>query len=217
MTSPFKDYINRLKTNLSKPLPGMDAQYSMAPVSRMDQLVHNANDILPKESAVLALLYPENDETMLVLIKRAVDNSIHSGQISFPGGQAEPSDPDEATTALRETEEELGIDADKVTLLGKLTPVYISPSNFNVIPFVGYMNEKPDFKINKKEVDKVIVVPVSKLLKPDAKTKRKITTRYAVNLEVPCFITDGEILWGATAMMINELLEVSKSGISENI
>ena len=207
MNNRFDDYINRLKENLTKPLPGMDAQYAMAPVTRKDQLVYNNNDIPPKESAVLALLYPENNEIMLVLIKRASDNSVHSGQISFPGGQAETSDKNAADTALRETEEEIGIDRNKITVIGKLTEVYISPSNFNVIPYVGFMNEKPLFKPN-EEVDRVITTAISYLKMPKAKTIKKVTTAYAINLEAPCFIVESETLWGATAMMINELLEV---------
>ncbi len=205
----FSDFIKRLAENLRNPLPGFDVQYQMAPVTRVEQLVYNNNDIPPKNSAVLALLYPEKDETVLVLMKRATDHSVHSGQISFPGGQAEPYDKSDEATALRETEEELGIDSSRVHVLGKLTPVYISPSNFNVIPFVGYVDEKPAFKPN-EEVKKVITVALWELMKPNAKQIRKVTTKYVTALEVPCFIVDGEILWGATAMMINELLELAK-------
>jgi len=212
MFNSFGNFVNSLKAALAKPLPGMDAQYLMAPVTRKEQLVYNNNDKPPRKSAVLALFYPDNDAVMLVLMKRASDNSVHSGQISFPGGQAELFDKDDAATALRETEEELGISKNKVEIIGKLTEVYISPSNFNVIPFVGYMEVKPDFKPN-EEVERIITVAFSDLLKPDAKTVRKVTTSYAVNLTAPCFMVDGEILWGATAMMINELLEVVNNSI----
>lgn len=211
MNNYFKNSINRLKSNLTKPLPGLTVQYEMAPVTRMEQLVYNNNTMPPRKSAVMALLYPENDEAMMVLMKRVEDESVHSGQISFPGGQAEPFDVDATATALRETEEELGIDKELINVIGKLTPVYISPSNFNVIPFVGFMNDKPVFHINKEEVDRVITVSVSGLLAPGSKVTRKVTTSYVKELEVPCFLVDGEILWGATAMMINELLEVYKA------
>ena len=210
MDNSFVDSINRLKANFTKPLPGISVQYDMAPVTRKEQLVYTKNTIPPRKSAVLALLYPENDEVMLVLMKRAEDQSVHSGQISFPGGQAEPFDVDDIATALRETEEELGIDKELIHIIGKLTPVYISPSNFNVIPFVGFMNDKPVFHIN-EEVDRVITVSLSDLLAPGSKVKRKVNTRYVKDLEVPCFLVEGEILWGATAMMINELLEIYKA------
>jgi len=208
VNNSFNNSINQFKTNLNKPLPGLSVQYEMAPVTRMEQLVYNKNTIPPRKSAVLALLYPENDKVMLVLMKRAEDQSVHSGQISFPGGQAEPFDVDSAATALRETEEELGIDKKLIHVIGKLTPVYISPSNFNVIPFVGFMNDKPIVHINKEEVDRVITVSVSDLLESGSKVTRKVTTSYVKELEVPCFLVEGEILWGATAMMINELLEI---------
>ena len=156
---------------------------------------------------MLALLYPDNEEVMLVLMKRASGNSVHSGQISFPGGQAEAFDKDAAATALRETEEETGIDRNKISIIGKLSEVYISPSNFNVIPFVGYLEKKPDFKPN-EEVERIITAAISDFQKPGAKTVRRVTTSYAIDLEAPCFVVDSEILWGATAMMINELLVV---------
>ncbi len=207
MPNRFMEFIKKVEINLAKPLPGMDAQYQMAPVTRKEQLVYNSNDIPPRESAVLALLYPDNEEVMLVLMKRASGNSVHSGQISFPGGQAEAFDKDAAATALRETEEETGIDRNKISIIGKLSEVYISPSNFNVIPFVGYLEKKPDFKPN-EEVERIITAAISDFQKPEAKTVRRVTTSYAINLEAPCFVVDGEILWGATAMMINELLVV---------
>jgi len=209
MDISFSDFIKRLRINLGKPLPGLEVQYQMAPVTKMEQLVYNHNDTPPRKSSVLALLYPEGEETMLVVIKRAIDQSVHSGQLSFPGGQAEPFDKDMVATALRETNEELGIDSSLVHVLGTLTPVYISPSNFNVVPVVGYLEAKPLFTPN-EEVEKVLTVAISELMKPDAKKIRQVTTRYVTGLDVPCYLIEGEILWGATAMMIRELLEVGK-------
>ncbi len=209
MDISFSDLINKLRINLGKPLPGLEVQYQMAPVSKMEQLVYNFNDTPPRESAVLALLYPDGDEAVLVVMKRATDDSVHSGQLSFPGGQAEPFDTDTYATALRETHEELGIEPGLVHVLGTLTPVYISPSNFNVVPVVGYMDKKPDFRPN-EEVERVLTVAVSELMNPDAEQVRQVTTRYVTALDVPCYIVGGEILWGATAMMIRELMEVLK-------
>ncbi|RLD90468.1 MAG: CoA pyrophosphatase [Bacteroidetes bacterium] len=207
MDISFSNFINRLRVNLDKPLPGLEVQYQMAPVTKMEQLVYNNNDTPPRQSAVLALLYPEGDEAMLVVMKRATDDSVHSGQLSFPGGQAESFDKDAIATALRETNEELGIERSLVHVLGMLTPVYISPSNFNVVPVVGYLDTTPMFNPN-EEVEKVLTVAVSELLKPNAKQIRQVTTRYVTALDVPCYMVGGEILWGATAMMIRELLEV---------
>lgn len=209
MSILFSDIINRLSVNLKKPLPGLEAQYQMAPVTKMEQLVYNSNDTPPKQSAVLALIYPDKEEPILVIMKRATDNSVHSGQLSFPGGQTEPYDQSPEVTALRETQEELGIESSLIHILGKLTPVYISPSNFNVVPIVGYMDKKPVFKPN-EEVEKVLTIAVSELLKPYAKQIRKVTTQYVTEIKVPCYIVEKEILWGATAMMICELLEIVK-------
>jgi len=210
MDISFSDFVKKLEINLGKPLPGLEVQYQMAPVTKMEQLVYNHNDTPPRQSAVLALLYPEGDEAMLVVMKRATDDSVHSGQLSFPGGQAEPFDKSTIATALRETNEELGIESDLVHVLGTLTPVYISPSNFNVVPVVGYMDTIPKFHPN-EEVEKVLTVAISELFKPDAKQIRQITTRYVTALDVPCYMIEGEILWGATAMLIRELLEVGST------
>ena len=192
---------------MQAPLPGEEAQYAMAPVNRKKQMAFNINDSVPRKSAVLALLFPDHSEqTALLLMKRAAGQSVHSGQISFPGGQYEPQDKDLRDTALREAHEELGLISSQIKIIGRLTPIYISPSNFNVIPFVGITFQKPVIKLN-EEVDKVLIANIETLLVPEAKQTREINVRNE-RLEVPCFIINHEIVWGATAMMINELLTI---------
>jgi 8-oxo-dGTP pyrophosphatase MutT (NUDIX family) len=206
----FDIFVKALKDNIHNSLPGVEVQYRMAPLGRIKKPEINGKGKQPKRSAVIALLFNENEDLKLLLMKRAKDNTIHSSQISFPGGQEEPYDKNLVETALREVNEEFGIDRKKINIIGQLTPVYISVSNFYVYPFVAILKEKTKIKPN-EEVQKVIVANINNLLKDDAKTVRNIKTPYADKLEAPCFIVEGEIVWGATAMMINELLELIKS------
>jgi 8-oxo-dGTP pyrophosphatase MutT (NUDIX family) len=204
----FIQFVKELQMALKEPLPGVEVQYEMAPVGR--DVDPGPGMPRPKESAVTALLFPEDDGVKLLLMKRVEDDTIHSAQLSFPGGQKEKNDKDLLDTALREMKEEVGISREDVEVIGRLTPLYISVSNFMVFPFVAYCDHTPDFHLNRAEVEKVIKADISRLLMPGSKTYRSVTTKYLHNFEVPCFSVDGEVLWGATAMMTHELLEVMK-------
>ena len=201
----FNLFIKELEKELGKPLPGKSAQYKMAPPGRDLEAAGKE----PKKSAVIVLLYEQNGKVKVLFMKRAVNNSIHSGQLSFPGGQKDNKDKTLQETALRELYEEVGID--DVKIIGELTPLYISVSNFSVYPFVGYLNKEPVFKINSDEVEKIVTVDLETLKDEKNRTFTKVNTKYAKNYKVPCFKLDDEILWGATAMITNELLEILKN------
>src|SRR5690606_7847625 len=139
--------INHIRQTLSNgSLPGEAAHLKMSPSLRVrTSEVAKQPGFNPKQSAVIILLYPENDIWYNVLIKRPEYKGTHSGQIAFPGGRFEENDVTFDITALRECEEEIGVSRELITVLGKLTEIYIPPSNFMVHPYIGYCEEKPVF------------------------------------------------------------------------
>ena len=208
LDTDFNTFIQKLEQALKKPLPGRVVQYAMAPGGRdLEDSKRDENEL--KESAVTALLFPEKGKIKLLIMKRVTDNTVHSGQLSFPGGSREPEDKTLKETALREMREEMGIPFDKVNIIGRLTPVIINASGFKVNPFVAYCAKSPDLKPN-EEVEKVIKADIGYLLNPNSKTVKIVKAR-GRNIEAPCFVLENEILWGATAMMTNELLEIIKT------
>jgi len=206
----FELFLKYIETLKNTKLPGIEAQFKLAPKLRLNYNVKKikAND--PKIAAVLALFYPnQNNEVTLLLTKRANYNGTHSGQISFPGGKVEQSDLNLKQTALRETYEEVGIIDEDIEVIREFTEVYIPPSNFLVTPFIGIIYNKPVFKVN-SEVAKIIEVPFSKLIDETSIGSIKITNSYMKETSVPCFKIDDSIIWGATAMILSEIREVLK-------
>lgn len=202
----FQSVIEYLKKSLNgSPLPGREAQLSMAPASRKEELDRKPKGKPARPSAVLILFYPDGNSIKNVFIKRPVDNTVHSGQIAFPGGRYEESDNDLISTALREAHEEVNIEPSGVEVLGTLSTLHIPPSNFDVLPVIGYTKRRPDLKGN-EEVDKILEVTLSSLLDPKTRTTKTINHRLGMLVDVPCYFVQGEIIWGATAMMVGELL-----------
>jgi 8-oxo-dGTP pyrophosphatase MutT (NUDIX family) len=208
----FNEFIGDLRIKLGKPLPGLESQLKMAGARRM---IRDGKVIIPKDarkSAVLILFYPLNGKVNLVFIKRTEYPGVHSGQVSFPGGAWEQEDKDLEYTALREAKEEIGIDPAKVVTIGKLTDLFIPPSNFLVTPIVGYCTEHPDFIADPEEVDRILEVSADQFFHKETKQAREITVYPDLHFEVPCFYIDGIIIWGATAMMMHEMLDVINPG-----
>jgi 8-oxo-dGTP pyrophosphatase MutT (NUDIX family) len=191
-------------------LGGLEAHFRLAPEIR---LRYNSEKIAarnPKKAAVLALFYPNSENnTCFLLTQRASYKGTHSAQISFPGGKIEVSDKDLEETALRETFEEVGIKKEKISVIREITDVYIPPSNFLATPFIGYSNQKPLLDIN-HEVDHTFDVLLEDLLNDSNISSINITTSYAKNIDVPCFKLNNYIVWGATAMVLNEIKELLK-------
>lgn len=204
----FQLFIEKLRTNLQEPLPGVEAQFEMAHVKREKVLSNSYESQNYRPSAVLILLYPnEQQQTSVLLIERMTYDGHHSGQIAFPGGKAEPTDIDLQATALREFFEETGSDVTP-TVIGKLTPVYIPVSKFMVQPFVSYVNQKPNFSASAYEVNELIEWEINHLLNPDIIKETTIEPTPGYKIKTPYFDVQGKVLWGATAMMLNELKKI---------
>lgn len=205
----YNQFIHRLKLELRKELPGKVVQYRMAPSERVHNVFPSEKNNLTQTGSVLILIFPQNNKINIVLIQRATYPGAHSGQISFPGGKLEPGDKDLTDTALRETEEEIGVSAKDIRILGKLTPLFIPVSNIEVYPVVGCISYKPEFKPDKTEVKSIIETPLDYLLRQDI-VKKKTTVIQNTNIRIPYFNFNGRHIWGATAMILSEFLEIIK-------
>lgn len=159
----------------------------------------------PRIAAVLILLYPIKNKTHFALIKRPNYEGSHSGQIAFPGGKQEPEDISITQTALREAEEETNIKSKDVTIVGKLSQIFIPPSNFLVTPVLGFSNNQPEFVPEKREVESIIEVPLFDLLNHKVLPETTISLKNGERLSTPYFSLNTKVVWGATAMILNEL------------
>lgn len=184
----------------------------MAPMERVKELKDVDIKLLnPREAAVTALFYPNKDnQTFLILILRKTYKGVHSAQIGFPGGKVEPEDKDLKDTAKRETEEEVGVPYDDIQLIKKMTTAYIPPSNFNVHPFIGYLEDTPKLIKQDDEVEDIVLVDIDDFLNEDSLIEETLTTSYATELTVPAFHLNGHVVWGATAMMLSEIKTLFK-------
>jgi 8-oxo-dGTP pyrophosphatase MutT (NUDIX family) len=206
---------NYFKNNISKlidcPIGGIDAQFNLAPKLRMKYSQNKINALNPKKAAVVALFYPnKHGETCFLLTLRANYNGTHSSQISFPGGKYDKNDGVLKKTALREAYEEVGIPMNDISIFKQMTDVFIPPSNFLATPFIGFLNYTPTFTIN-REVEKIISILLTDLLDDSSISTTTLSTSYAKNIEVPCFVLNDYVVWGATAMMLNEIKELLKN------
>lgn len=164
----------------------------------------------PRPGAVLLLIYPGLDGALnFPLIKRPDYMGTHSGQVSFPGGKAEPGETI-VQTALREAQEEIGVNPSDVNVIGVLSEFFVMPSNFMVTPVVGYMTKRPDFVPDKIEVVRVLEGDIRRLMPDESITISEIVVAKTYKLRAPHFLIDNEIVWGATAMMLNEFRFVLK-------
>ncbi|MBT3588363.1 MAG: CoA pyrophosphatase [Flavobacteriaceae bacterium] len=208
----FQEFENKIVKIAKLKLPGEAAQFKMAPMERLAALKRIAvKKKTVRKAGVMVLFYPsEAKQTMLVLILRKTYKGVHSAQIGFPGGKYENGDTSLNETALRETEEEIGVLRNTVFVLKKLTEVYIPPSNFFVQPYLGITKKTPNFILQEEEVEMLIEVPLIHFMDDTVKVSQNLTTSYAKNIEVPAFLLNNHLVWGATAMMLSEVREMLK-------
>ena len=208
----FQYFLEHVAYLAEAELPAMKAHAIMAPIERLETLQNPINLInTPRTAAVLMLLYPKKGETHLVLIVRNAYEGVHSAQVAFPGGKYEDTDSDFAYTALRETQEEVGVNPQEVELIKPFTPMYIPPSNFMVHPFLGFAKQELRFVPDPSEVARIIELPLAVFLDESIVIETRLATSYAKEINVPAFNIEETIVWGATAMMLSELKEVLKS------
>ncbi len=202
-----------LKARLELPLPGQSSQMKMVPEARRREIEQRSDHSHARKAAVLICFFPdEKDDIRLVLIRRNEYEDVHSGQISFPGGRNEESDPDMIYTALREAEEETNIMINQVEVLGEITPVYIPPSNFIVNAVIGWTAEIPTLIPDPSEVSEILTLSVEELTDLANLQHRNIPHREFKLIDVPCFYIQGHIIWGATAMILMEVVDIIGSG-----
>ncbi|MBK9224271.1 MAG: CoA pyrophosphatase [Flavobacterium sp.] len=207
----FQVFLTSILKIEREPLLADLAHQIMVPPERIELLKKvNIQENNPKKAAVLILLYPKNNRTHLVLIERNSYLGVHSSQIAFPGGKVEVNDPSVAFTALRETQEEIGVEMNKVSIIKAFTEVYIPPSNFMVFPFLGYVNEELQFNPEPREVASVIELSIENFLDERLVVTKEMNTSYSNSIRVPAFKIKEYYVWGATAMILSEVKEVLK-------
>ena len=193
-------FIELLTERLRRDLPGKIAQRRMIITPNRFPTENQESEGIP--ASVLLLLYPFDGVWFFFLTKRSQDVEHHKGQISFPGGVVEKNE-SKMNAAIRETNEEIGIDKDVIKIIGSLTPFYIPVSNFHISPYVGWTEEKPHTKVQDAEVKRVFSVSINDLvLEKNLKTKKDIFSNKSV--KVPYFDLNGETVWGATSMILSE-------------
>ena len=201
--------ISALRAALQGPLPGHAGFLAMAnwPTEAIEEA--RRKDPAPRESAVMVLLHGTGDALSTTLILRPEYDGVHSGQVAFPGGRKEPGDADLLATAVREMHEEIGVTAEGLDQLGALSQLYIPPSRSLVTPIVAHKAAAPTYTPDAREVATVFDVPLTALLDPQALgyAERYIPVA-RMNASVPCFTLSGQVVWGATAMMLWELREL---------
>lgn len=198
--------VEYLENRLKQTLPGEEAQIKMAHAFRRKLWKASSTAI---DAGVLALLYPRNNEWMMVFIERTGKNpeDKHSGQISFPGGKKEPIDSNMIECALREANEEVGINPADIQLLGQLTPLYIPVSDFLVHPVIGVCYEDVCFTPNPDEVQDIIELPFDHFLDQNNIKHMDMIFGSGMKMEdVPYYDAYGKVIWGATAMIISEMV-----------
>jgi len=194
--------IDDVKRAMQRPLLGLEAQARMAPPYRPDQIAVMLNPPACKQAGVLILLYPLGGQLCFPLTKRPESVEYHKGQISLPGGSQENGE-SLYQTALREAQEEVGVAADSVELIGQLSQLYVPPSNFCIRPFVGYVAQRPNFEIEAVEVAELIEAPLGALFDPATARVEDWEIRGGV-VPIPFYQFGPHKVWGATAMILSE-------------
>ena len=204
------NFIQLLKNNLKSKLPGKKAHDIMRTGPRITKTIDYINKT-PVPSAVLILLYPKNKTFNFILTLRSKKVESHKGQISLPGGAQEKNET-LSQTALRESNEEIGVSTEIIEIIGKLSTIYVPFSGFKIYPYVGWTSKVPDLNASEDEVEKIIEISIDELIN-NHNQRKKHTTIKGVPVIMPYFNLNKEIVWGATSMILSEFKEIIKRTI----
>ncbi len=203
----FQGIISKIKKYSEASLPGMEAHQKMAPPHRFTTNYYLEREKDYRNAGVLILLFPdENKNVRIVLIERTGGDFVHANQISFPGGKAEIDDINFEATALRETYEEIGVNQEQIEIVGMLSSIYIPPSKFLVFPFIGVTDMAPKFILSENEVVQVLIPKLSDFKEDKNIMRGDFSSGRGTPIDTPYYFIDGKKIWGATAMMISELM-----------
>lgn len=203
-------FADRLEQRLRRPPPGRVAQESCA-VEMSFGRHFGPPRYDARRAAVMALFCRRDDQWRLPLIVRPPESLHHANQVSLPGGAIEPGE-DAQDAALRELEEELGVPQISVRVLGALSPIYVFASNHYVEPFVGCLLAEAEFDLNSVEVARLLEVPLAYLLQPENRIVIERQER-GISAMAPAYPWDGEMIWGATCIILAELIEVVREAM----
>ena len=200
----FDFLIEKLANRLQEPLPGPAAHEPLRATPTCLIKPKFDHQLPPKPGSVLILLYPDDGSIKFPLTKRPDYLGAHGGQVSLPGGKSEQGE-NAIQTALREGEEEIGVKSIEMKVVGTLSNFFVIPSNFMVTPVIAYSEAKPLFVPQETEVERILECNLLDLLRPEAIQTKEIVAAKMYPMLAPHFLIDGEVVWGATAMMLNEL------------
>ncbi|MEP0987872.1 CoA pyrophosphatase [Ekhidna sp.] len=206
----FDELTSFLEKRVQKPMPGDVAHQRMKPKLANGAPLKMKHATPPRKGGVLILLYQDQETVHFPLIQRPSYEGIHSGQMALPGGRYEEEDQDQFNTALRETEEEIGVDQNSIQIVGSLSEFFVAASNYMVLPVIGKLDHKPKFVPEPREVADIVTPPVSHLIDPDRLKEKEMNVRNGFKMHCPYYDLAGRTVWGATAMMLSELVEILK-------
>ncbi len=193
------------ESRLKEPMPGKSAHDLMLPTLVNGSNIRFKHEKKPRQGGVLILFYEEEGIVRFPLIERPEYDGIHSGQIALPGGRKEETDSSLIRTALREAEEEIGVDDKEIEVLGGLSPFFVGASNHDILPVIGITQRVPIFRPDPREVKEIITPATIDLLDANKRKKKDMVVRNGHVLSSPYFDLEGKVVWGATAMMLSEL------------
>jgi 8-oxo-dGTP pyrophosphatase MutT (NUDIX family) len=204
MTMVLRQIEEILRERLAGTLPGLDAQMRFAPYPARPGWIEGDSPPDTRAAAALVLVYPHAGGTAVPLTVRHRGLARHAGQISLPGGATDPGET-LVQAALREAEEEIGVDPRSVRVLGELTPVHVLVSGFTLHPVVGITDRRPEFRAAEGEVEEILEVSLEEI-RDASRIRTGTRLREGIAVEYPYFDLHGHQVWGATAMVLGEFV-----------